>query len=179
MPSWGNVEMMFKKVLWLFLLTTVASSSVWAGRVRFSLVGTADYNTYNENGAKGELGFGAGGLLEFRFGTKVSLETGMIYTRRVVGFEGMKYYSNLGDIPVVLRFALGRVFSIGLGGFYELPFESGAVGYYGATADMRLAIPMGASTAFILQPRYSYDLKNTAPGQVHFISGIAGFRFGM
>lgn len=85
---------------------------------------------------------------------------------------------NYGDFPLFIRIHLGRVFSLGLGGFYSYPL--GAVNYFwGAAADIQIRIPMGTKAAFVLKPMFFYDLRNTGANQLMIFSGAGGLQFGM
>jgi len=170
--------MMKNKCLFIFglLLISLSASSAFAGGVRFNLLGTSDLS--QNSGATSAIGYGAGGSLEFKMGSAVGIEAGFIYTFRNMTQMGLTH-GIYGDIPLVFRFYFGNILSIGLGGFYELPMDSVMTSYYGVTADITIRAPLGPKAAFILRPRYSYDLVNTGSNQLNFLSGIAGFQFGM
>jgi hypothetical protein len=167
--------MKLKKIMLLGMaISTLTVSSAYAG-VRLNLLGGVDYNM--SSGAVTNIGYAAGGTIEIRSGS-VGFESGFIYTLRDMSHTGGGI-GTYGDIPVVLRLHLGRAVSLGLGGFYELPMSSTVSAFYGATADITIRASLGRKAAFILRPRYSYDLSNTGASQLNFLSGLAGFQFGM
>ena len=167
----------------LSIMGLVASSglspSLAQAGVKFSLFGagqrllgtTADGSTI-------DIGFGGGAALELGLGTSLSLDAGGIYLSRSASLAGTTFTTRAAQIPVGFRYRMGSMFSIGLGGWYELPMDSSGLSDYGAQANLRLSIPIKFAALFI-EPRYNYGLRTFDDGsQSSEIVGLVGLTFG-
>lgn len=127
--------------------------------------------------------FGFGLMANFNLSESFSLESGLYYAPRVLGFEvtsvdktgyRQETYHAL-ELPLLARFWVGRVFSIGLGGYTSLGvgevtvvgdrtgFDDKATLHdldYGLLAGIQVRIPVARSVGLIFDSRYNYGLRD-------------------
>ena len=116
------------------ILIGASSGAARAGMVNFSLMGGID-DTVNNGGSLGFLG-GAG--LNFGLVPMVHLEVdGLYLSRAFSGFSNVNWI----EVPVVFRFRLLPLFSVGVGGFYDFAVTSGAGSNDGIVTSARLRLP--------------------------------------
>ena len=173
------------------LLVLVFASSNAMAMIGFSVVGGAGVGLNSSSGTFGgglitaniKSGIGYGGGVLFNLGLGVnSLEFGAIYmgTKTTATLNGVATDTtvNILSIPALVRF--GGMWSLGVGGYYDLAMTSGNTSDYGVTAGPRLSLPGG----LFFEARYKYGLKSTdipfdIPTSVHTQVALllAGFRF--
>ncbi len=129
----------------------------------------------------GKPAFGGGAAAVFGSGS-VGFELGAFYMGRSydidigLGVQNQKY--NFVHVPALVRFNLGRVVSLGVGGFFNsltgnlTETQSGVTttepvgndfktSQYGAVASLGFDIPMGGSTGLVIDGRYALTLSET------------------
>lgn len=152
---------------------------------------------------KAKLGMGAGALMNAHFSPRLGAEIGALYVTRK--FDSTASFTALGapsstvtantlhyvEIPVALRFWLSPRFSIGVGGYYasglgssDFTAASTKKSDYGALGSAQLRLPLGGSTALLLDGRYEYGLANVDTSgygnqKYRTVQGMAGLCFGM
>ncbi|MBC7691559.1 MAG: hypothetical protein H7222_07295 [Methylotenera sp.] len=178
-------------VLTAGMTTLVAFSAAAADNngPMFSVVGSAIQSQSRESGngitLDGKLGLGGGLLVAIPTGHDFGFEIGGLYFNRKfdkigsnvtnTGFSQKSIY-----VPADFRFGLAEVLSLGLGGYYDLALDGGNDNDYGLQGGLRLSFPMAATTAFILDGRYSYGLRTDVFGsRSKDIIAMAGFTFNM
>jgi hypothetical protein len=89
-----------------------------------NLVGVGDLtkasNSYNNDSYGSKVGFGGGAILDFHLMERTSFEVGGLYINRKVDDTtvGTITSSHAIQVPVLLRFYLHPMFSIGIGGYW-------------------------------------------------------------
>ena len=200
------------------LLSTLLAAPAFAIAVK--LEGIGSQSTPRGDASNGsfaaETGIGGGAELSIPFGTNMSFDFGALYLQRKYKttltsgiFNGTSQIATQTalEIPVLMRLWLGRVFSIGVGGYYmkymgdialsttfanatsatastsTYAAASQSTSDYGATVAVGLDIPMGLVTGLVIDGRYNYGLKNqvTTGSSIKFsdMQGFVGLRFGM
>ena len=131
-----------------------------------------------------EVGYGFGVMANFILSPSFSLETGLYYAPRVVGFEStasgspgyrQETYHAL-ELPVMGRFWIGKVFSVGVGGYTSLGVGDVTVvgsrlGFaddsiqtksldYGLLTGVQFRIPVTNSANLVFDTRYQYGLRD-------------------
>jgi len=100
-----------------------------AEAARISLVGLANSSTPSSPGVQysGETSYGAGVLLEGRMAPMFGFEIGAMYAPRKFSYSTavpnattVTSTNKVYEFPALLRFHLGRKFSLGFGGYYEV-----------------------------------------------------------
>ncbi len=162
-----------------------------------------------------QLGLGGGLEFSFPFGGNLSFDFGGLYVPRKYqtdvtsgATKGASIVSTQTalQVPVLLRWWLGRMFSIGVGGYYDkyvgdikqsttlapgLKATTSALTYldasqstsdYGATAAIGFDFPLGVSSGLVIDGRYNLGLGNqvTTSSTVKFsdVQVLVGLRFG-
>ncbi len=151
---------------------------------------------------KSKMGLGGGVLFDSMFSSAAGLEFGGLYITRKI--ETTTSFTALGvnssttstdnthflQIPVLLRVYLNQALSIGAGGY----IAEGLSGVdsdlkksdYGLVASLGIHVPLGSSSAFLIDGRYNYGLKNVDNSSygmtqkyrdVQFLAGLT-FGFG-
>ncbi|MBI3544954.1 MAG: outer membrane beta-barrel protein [Deltaproteobacteria bacterium] len=202
---------MFRKTLLTLALALATTTPAWA--VTFSLEGLVNQSgpvVNNTNSYTAKLGYGGGAELGFMLGGGFGLDFGALYVQRKfdtvpAAAPGMTIESTQTgiEIPIIARFWLANVISIG-GGAYYMSYmgdiarttttggvsSASNVSYseaaqsksdVGLVASIRLDVPLGIMTGFVLDGRYEYGLKNNSTsGDAKFrdMTGIVGIRFG-
>lgn len=140
----------------------------------------------------GEVGFGGGIMTVFNANEVFGVESGLYYAPRSLGFETTRSGKTLSfqevfhavEIPLMARFSIGRIFSIGLGTYASIGVgdvsvggdnigmdvgRDGASGYgamglhnfdYGLLGGVQLRIPVGQSTSLVIDSRYNFGLRD-------------------
>lgn len=197
----------------LFLLSLFFHPTAHGARI--SLLGVANSSEPNEPGTEysGRPGYGAGLLLEFRLMPAIGIEFGALSLQRKYEYNTVVPTSTkttvtakMYEFPVLLRMHLGRLFSLGVGGYYakaagelgtETRTEGGAassqtVSYasrnqttsdFGALVSMALYFRLAAITHLTIDGRYAMGLKNnsTVAGserKYNDMQLLAGLQFG-
>lgn len=169
----------------MLVLAASALGATEASAAMFKLLGAANLTSkaYDSTGLAGatftgKFAFGGGAAVVLGSGT-AALELGANYLTRNFtieqpGASSANKYSMV-NIPVMLRLNLGRVVSVGVGGYANLAMgnfteESGGVTSttpvkdtlksteFGAVASLGFDIPMGASTGLVIDGRYTMAL---------------------
>lgn len=170
-----------------------------SGFASLSVFGTGSY-LLNKVGdasisAKGSLAYGGGALLSLGLGRWTSFEFGGIYARRKVTTSRSAELAALMGVdsdttvqsrwihmPGMFRLGLSRSVSLGLGGFYDHPLDTGEQSNYGASGSFRVSFPMHHALYFFLDGRYNLGLKsqNSLFGTEKSREALAlvGFTFG-
>jgi hypothetical protein len=191
-------------VLVIFGVLVFGSQTASAGTMHFSVFGDGTFSTQDITGATSatrDLGIGGGAQVEFGLGPMAGLEIGAVYLSRKDGPSGLEDTFNYIQIPVQLRYWVGKYLSIGVGGYYafavgDIKNESGATatyaasgfktGDYGLLGSVGLNFPMGGGgTSFFAEGRYAYGLDDQLAtsnpnGTVKWsdIQVLVGLRFG-
>jgi len=183
-------------VLILSAIAVFASPLTWAGQV--SIVGLVPFEGLKQGSKeqKAQITEG-GGLLYELGGGHMGLELGALYDPRKIATSPAQTWTYI-EVPVLLRFHMGRAFSLGVGGYYafmmgDIKRPSGgnltaaAAGVktsdYGVVGSAAFMIPMGKSAAFRIDGRYLAGAQsvNTAATIARKWSGyeaIVGVTFG-
>ncbi len=178
------------------LIFVLSATNSFASGLRYSIVGAGTLSKTDASNvpttatvsgqtlsnisisAKSKLGVGGGLLIDSSFSPKMSGEFGVLYITRksdttvnatilavpttTVTNNSLNYI----QIPAVLRFWMGSMFSLGAGGYYAQgmgsKFSSSGVtkSDYGAIGSVQFKLPMGNSASFLVDGRYNYGLKN-------------------
>jgi hypothetical protein len=184
--------------------------------LKFSVFGAGNLSNLKDSAAattvtnSAKLNFGGGAQFEIMFGQVVGLEFGGIYLGRkfsqtdsTVPITLESTYTYV-QIPLQLRFWLGRFVTLGVGGYYAIPvgdIKFSALGIegtstyagaglktsdYGLLGSLGFNIPLGPAVGLMVEGRYAMglqDLNVTAnpAGTVKWsdIQFLAGLRFGM
>jgi hypothetical protein len=175
----------------LALLLLILSPAAEAARM--SLVGVANSSTPHTPGVEytGETSYGAGILLEGRFVPMVGFEIGAIYAPRKFSYSTavpqtttVTSSAKVYEFPAALRFHLGRVFSLGFGGYYAMAkgnitqetssasgsstqnvtfaSQSQVDSDYGLLGSAQLAFRFTPLTHLVFDARYLLGLKNNS-----------------
>jgi len=211
--SVGNKEVSMRLAAIVFLITLISASSAQAAR--FSLVGVANSSEPNEPGTEysGRPGYGAGLLVEFRIMPAIGFEMGALYMPRKYEYNTAVPTSTkttlsgkMYEFPVLLRMHLGRLFSLGVGGYYakaagQISGETQTEGAgtttqvytyaarnqtetdYGALVSLALYMRMAPLTYFTVDGRYAMGMKNTSTiagseRKYNDMQLLAGLQFG-
>lgn len=197
------------------MIVAIATSMPAMASPKFSFFGGVDQVSIrktNITGAyTGKLGMAGGLGVEFMLGSKVGLELDAIYVQRKWDLTAsgitVTTAASYVEVPLLLRFWLGQVFSLGAGGYYAqgigklkltsslssltLP-DASFTSYglkskdYGAVGVAGFNFKLGSSAAFLLEGRYVYGLSEglqpgpaaSASWKFSDIQGFAGLRFG-
>ncbi len=185
-----------------------------ANAARFSLVGVANSSEPNEPGTEysGKAGYGAGLLLEFKLMPLIGFELGALMMPRKYEYSSVvptssktTLSSKVYQFPALLRMHLGRLFSLGVGGYYakangdissDTKSDSGSSSQsltyaarsqtstdYGALASLALYMRLAPVTYLTFDGRYAMGMKNnsTAAGgdrKFNDMQLLAGLQFG-
>src|SRR5579885_2498578 len=191
-------------VLVILGVLSFGTSSANAGMMHFSIFGDGTWSQPDQTGAtfSSKLGYGGGAQVEFGLGPMAGLEIGAIYLSRKFNESPstLDTTTTYVQVPVQLRYWVGRYFTIGVGGYYafavgDVKFSDGSsvpystVGFkkndYGLLGSAGLNFPMGPGTAFFAEGRYAYGLDDqNDPAQTNStkwrdIQVLVGLRFGM
>jgi hypothetical protein len=181
--------MLFKRLLVLSIATFMVSQAAWAGP-KFSILGGVNKGLQAEATLAGatigpSLGYQGGLEAGFDLSPYLGFDVGALYTVfnikttvpapfNIDSTASFKYI----DIPAQFRIKLGKVFSIGAGGFYDVPLDSGNEANYGYLGSLRISFPMGSS-AFFVDGRYAGGLKTPDAGEkTKGWQAMAGITFG-
>jgi len=218
------------------VIAAFAATSAMAAP-KFSIVGAGDFSmaSYKDLAdptdpsttltakTTGRAKYGAGLLVEFPLSPRVGFELGALYLTRqyaltyklaLVADPTLASEQPIGSlrhgfiqVPAMFKFHLGRVFALGLGGYFANNIgqvtrinnageeEKGSYADarlkrtdYGLSAGLGVAIPMGSSVAFLIDGRYNMGLANqyapkegdtfTEKIKNNDITAFVGFRFG-
>ncbi len=132
---------------------------------------------------KPAIGYQGGLLVEFPLSSRFGLELGALYqslrtTVTVSGTDSTSTSKNL-QAPGLFRLWLGRVISLGVGGYYGLSLESGNDTDGGLLGNLQFSLPLGGSSAFVVDGRYLYSLED--PGNLDRyteVQAMIGITFG-
>ena len=201
------------------LLSALLTTPAFAVSVKLEAIGnqtSVRSDAANETFAA-QTGLGGGAELSLPFGSNLSFDIGGLYFQRKYQTTVTAGTSNgevqVGtqtalEIPILFRWWLGRVFSIGVGGYYmkymgdvglSTTFAGAAspvkstltyadasqsTSDYGATVAVGLDIPLGLTMGLVIDGRYNYGLGNQITGgssSVKFtdMQALVGLRFGM
>ena len=164
--------------------------------------------------AKGKFAFGGGASMVFggpAFGVEVGgsylTSEGTVTLAGGSSGDASIKYSYL-QIPLLMRLNLGRVISVGVGGYYnkhlgkvtttdvngttESSFDTASTGTgvamkgssYGLLGSLGFDIPLGASTGLVIDGRYAYGLAEVSMDTAQYawkpvdIQAYVGLRFG-
>jgi hypothetical protein len=198
-----------KKTTQLILVALLAAMMVsTADAATLSLVGSANDTNLNFSDlpsgfttptTTAKFGFGGGALLDFHLYPMASLEIGALYITRKTEINPVTITgsavtdivqkTNALQVPVVFRFWLHPMFSIGVGGYLAHGLSNvhvqdtngndiSSTSYsgvlkqndYGLVGVVGLRLPLGSMTRFMVDARYNYGLTNINDGL--FTSGI-------
>jgi hypothetical protein len=152
------------------------TSSAFAGP-KLSVFGVGNFlQSRGSVSETGKLAFGGGAGIEFRLGQRVGFEIDGIYSQFK---DSAGATTKAVQIPGLFRFWLGRMFSLGAGGYYEVSLDTDGEADYGAVGEAGFNIPMGQTVALIAEGRYYYGLKDIAGVKYSDIQAVVGLRFGM
>lgn len=171
---------------------------------RFSVFGDGTFSKVKTTGVADPstlMGFGGGAQVEFGFGPVAGLEIGGVYLSRKMGTSAASTTFTYIQIPVQVRYWIGKYFGLGVGGYYAIPIgdiknSDGTTATYAASgfkkSDFGLIgsvgfnIPLSASAALFAEGRYALGLADqlatSVPGitvKWNDIQALVGFRFGM
>ena len=108
--------------------------------------------------ATGNSGYTLGADLALPMGIMTQLTVGGMYLSR--HFDG-GYTAGYIKIPAVLRFGLGSMANLGVGGFYEASMDSLNSSNYGVRGSLRVKF---VPTSFFVEANYDYRLNSPAGG---------------
>ncbi len=165
-------------VFFLSLIGWLLSTQLAIAAPRFNLIANVLDRNFSTGADPQKNGFGLGFGYEMRLVGKVGLDFSLIYTKRNLTQIGQSL-GNYLDVPVLLRWHLGKVLSLGAGGFYSLPLSGFGNTIYGVAGDLKLAIAIGRSMAFFIQPQARYDFSNAGTQQMNLFCGLVGLQFGL
>lgn len=124
-------------------------------------------------GTTSATGFFVGGLAEFGFADKFTLQPGLNYHTASKTVDGKKYNFNFLSIPVLVKYEIAEKFNLMAGPslFYSLESED--------DDKTRFNLDLGASyditDKFFVEPRYSAGLSGDTKVS-HFLVGV-GYKF--
>jgi hypothetical protein len=188
------------RFLGLFLVVgLIAGTASVSQAATLSLVGAADVSKPSQNvntdtyGTK--VGFGGGVLLDFRLMERTMFEIGGLYVNRKPNDTTLGVVTTLPaiQVPVLLRWYLNPMFSIGVGGYYadgqgnNYAASNLKTSDYGLVGSVGLRFPMTMTTRFLVDVRYDYGLTNvyTDPNSTgdtyknRDLQALVGFQFAL
>jgi hypothetical protein len=206
---------LFRKVVFIAAVAVAAISfgSIAQAGIRLSAVGAGSTTRPMVKSVTGttfnlwKYGYGGGLLGEIGIGPRFGFELGAFYSLRKFGmtvsgtdFDMSAYYA---EVPVLVRYWLGRYIGLGAGGYVasgvgDMRVATGGVSAistfgdnsfkrvdYGLVGSLQIDIPMGSSAGLIFDGRYQYGLANVLDGaaagssiKYTDIVGLVGIRFG-
>ncbi|MBI3558651.1 MAG: PorT family protein [Deltaproteobacteria bacterium] len=207
---------MLRKTILLAVLCVVLTTPAFAVSVKIeSLANQTSVRGDSTNASfSAQTGIGGGAELSIPFSSNMSFDIGALYIQRkykdditgglLKGFSAVQTQGAV-EIPVLLRWWLGSVFSVGVGGYYvsymgniknttttpagvstDTMLTYADAGQTKSDVGLSLAvgldIPMGMMTGLVIDGRYNYGLKNqstTGTAKFSDMQGIIGLRFGM
>ena len=157
-----NKMMIVLSLVMLFGATHVSAAVHFgvAGATNYGLNGTVTDATTGAS-IKSNIGYGGGLLVDIGMGPSMSLEPGVIFLvarvdTTILGTT-VTTNSNILRIPVDVRFGLGHVVSLGVGGYYD-NYLTATGSSYGAEGILRFMFGGGSSKMFF-DTRFNYELK--------------------
>jgi hypothetical protein len=200
--------------LWA-VATLLALPSANAG-LRFSVFGAGTFSSIKNTAAvatttsSAKLGIGGGAQLELMLGQVVGLELGGLYLQRkfsttdsLLAITAESTFTYV-QIPLQVRFWLGRFVTLGVGGYYAMglgDIKSTALGIpitttyaaagtktsdYGLLGSLGFNIPLGTSVAILAEGRYAYGMQDlnvtkdpAGTAKWRDMQALIGLRFGM
>lgn len=179
----------------LFVLGIFASSAAFAsgGGMKISVVGAGSYGLNSVSGTepisgatyevKGALGYGGGLLFAFPMGATTDFEVGGVYsiykiktaTTFLGATEEVTTDSPAVHIPAAVYFGLGRMVSLGLGGWYDVGMgDNSGTSNYGAQGGLRFRL----SQSVFFDGAYNYGLKDVNGQKSSGVMALLGFTLG-
>jgi hypothetical protein len=175
-----------------------------AGGMHISIFGDGTFSAPHQTGfttPDTKLGYGGGAQIEFGLGPMVGLEIGAVYLGRKFQVSGsaVQTTTNYAQIPVQLRYWVGRYFSLGAGGYFaqaigDVKFSDGSsasyaslnekTSDYGLIGSVGLNAPLSPTASLFAEGRFAYGLddQNTPaqanPARWQDIQVLVGLRFG-
>jgi hypothetical protein len=174
-----------------------------------SVFGDGTFSTTKTTGQtdpKSMLGLGGGAQVEFGLGPMAGLEIGAVYLGRKTGDSTANLTFNYVQIPVQLRYWVGKYLTLGAGGYYALPVGDikaggsslpggGSIPYatagfkkndYGLLGSVGFNAPVGPTAAVFAEGRYALGLDDQNATAIagtttkwQDIQILVGLRFGM
>jgi hypothetical protein len=173
------------------LLCSLVSTSAFAAHlistrppVQIGVAGAANYGLRPENvqpGANitGNIGYGGGVLVGVPLNPNVSIEPSALFmvTRADSSFLGqtVTVNTNVIRVPVVARFGINNVVSLG-GGLYYDYFNTSGNNSWGAEGSVRLLLG-GGPTKMFFDTRLNYELKTGSQNNTELFA-LLGVMFG-
>jgi hypothetical protein len=121
----------------------------------------------------GSTGYTAGARLGFGLAI-LEADVSAMYLNRSFSVLGLSGNISYLQIPVMLRYSLIPMFSIGAGGYYDFALTSGASKIYGIRGAAMFS-PVGLP--LFGEVNYSYNLGPDGSGNVNDFQVLAGFKF--
>ena len=198
--------MKFNKIVLLvtLLLATLSTNSFAASTL--TLVGGLNSSEANPDSAylsPDGNGYQAGVLFEAPIKSKLGIEVGALYDVRKYQYSirplGVRVNGTVESkgiqIPVAFRLHFLKIFSLGVGGFYEFISSATASARingtgpttrattnvddsdYGALASLGIHLPLGKKVVLRADARYLYGMTSDKTREIQALAGI-GFNFG-
>jgi hypothetical protein len=173
------------RVLVLVALALFAGASA-SYAATLSLVGVGDVSkasdNYDTDSYGSKVGFGGGAILDFHLMERTSFEVGGLYINRKLDdtTTGVITSTHAIQVPVLLRFYLHPMISIGVGGYWahgvgsvNTEDSSGnvlstgsyadndtKVNDYGLVGSVAVRFPLSQTMRLLIDARYNYGLSN-------------------
>ncbi len=197
------------RILVVVLVLSGLSAPTSHALVGLSVVGGATHTTPMVKTASGQglathprLDFLGGALVDFGLTGTISVEGGLLYVRNKYSSSasGLLYTLTIPNlqVPIFFRYHPIRFVSLGVGGYYSkktgtVKVETSIAGAdidtsnikddYGFGGSVRLHIPMGVLSTFIVDARYLQGFKDHESGPAEYknrqLQAFAGLRFGI
>jgi hypothetical protein len=182
-------------LLCVLALAGTANAAEGTSVAAIGSINNTDFRTGDDLNADfdGNWAFGGGLLFGIGLTQALQLEVGGIYNRRDFdatdtggapgGIEtGEADYREI-QVPGLLRWWLGKDFSVGVGGYYSFALDEGDENDAGLTGSLGLFVPFSNEWGLRLDARYNYGLADLADGpgtqKASMMQGLAGLEFRM
>jgi hypothetical protein len=179
-------------LVFLALALFMGASASYAATI--SLVGTGDISNPSNSGSSdsygNKVGFGGGALMDFRLMERTAFEVGGLYITRKLDdtTTGDVTQTHAIQVPVLLRFYLHPMISIGFGGYWaHASSDATSQGYkssdYGLVGGAAVRFPLTQAMRLLVDVRYNDGLANVSTGDATIknrdIQALVGFQFAL
>jgi hypothetical protein len=148
-------------------LTARPANAAMLGLVQFSLLGGIN-ETLNNGGG---VGYTAGAEANFWLGPTLGLSVGGQYLSRNFSPSNLNWI----QVPVVLRFSILPMLSVGGGYFHDFPVTTGVGANDGIVVSARVAPPL---FPLFVEGRYDYGLNTSSfSSNTSELQALVGFQF--
>ena len=160
-----------RSILTFTVLAIVASSTASALGLSTAVVGGLNQTV----SSGGSTGYTAGGRLGFGLGLLDADLSVMFLSRNYSTLSDLGFGNlNFIEIPLVIRYPLLPLLSLGGGGYLDKAITSGAATVYGIRASLQFNPP--AAPVFV-EGNFDYSLGEGGSGNANDLQLLVGFRF--